>query len=544
MTQNAPAPLDVAVIGAGFAGLAAATTLASRGLNVTIFERHDHAGGRARRFEAEGFRFDMGPSWYWMPDVFDRYFAQFGTTVADLYDLVRLDPSYRVEFEDGPFDVPAGTEALAEAFEAIETGAGQKLRDFLTEAKVKYDIGMGRFVNKPAHNALEFARLDILKDAPRLQLLRSFSDHVRKHFKDPRLVELMEFPVFSWVPSRKTPALYSLMNQWTPLGTWYPMGGMHKIVDGMVDVAKAQGVRFEFSCQVEGILEENGKTAGLQWVGPLFAAPCDCCVRLPPRRAAPASQALPQVRRSLLGRPRNVAEFLLFYLGVDRRIPGLKHHTLFFDTSFDAHAQEIYDAPAWPKTRCSMSVPPGHRPQRGSGRVRKPLPAGADRPGHGRRRGSMRPHLRPNHGPTGGQNRRPHSRACRLQTAVCPPPIHRRLQRLQGQRLWLGQHPAADGILETQAEVQATGMHCRTIDDLGASPSSATSRRQRAPQIPWHGRRAGNRGQRTTCRFAGLSHTAQMNARPPIADPHANSVTPVAPATGAVDVDLLDTALV
>ena len=250
---------------------------------------------------------------------------------------------------------------MAEAFEAIEPGAGAQLHAFLKEAKVKYDIGMGRFVNKPAHNALEFARLDILRDAPRLQLLRSFSDHVRRHFKDPRLVELMEFPVlFLGSKPQNTPALYSLMNYAdTALGTWYPMGGMHRIVDGMVKVAEEQGVRFEYNCQVEGIVEENGQTAGLRVGGALIRCPqviaaCDyhhAEQHLMPKRFRRYDAAYWDQREMS-------PSSLLFYLGIDRRIPGLKHHTLFFDTSFDAHAEEIYDAPAWPKIRCSMSAPP------------------------------------------------------------------------------------------------------------------------------------------------------------------------------------------
>jgi len=352
MTRNPASSLDVAVIGSGFAGLAAATTLASRGLNVTVFERHGQAGGRARRFDAEGFRFDMGPSWYWMPDVFDRYFAQFGRTVDELYELVRLDPSYRVEFAQGPFDVPAGTEALAEAFEAIEPGAGKKLRDFLAEAKVKYDIGMGRFVNKPAHNALEFARLDILRDAPRLQLLRSFSDHVRRHFKDPRLVQLMEFPVlFLGSKPQNTPALYSLMNYAdTALGTWYPMGGMHGIVEGMVKVAEEQGVRFEYNCEVEAILEENGKTRGLRVGGQHIRCPhviAACDYHHAEQHLMP--KAYRRYDEAYWDKRAMSPSSLLFYLGINRRIPGLKHHTLFFDTPFDAHAEEIYDRPAWPE---------------------------------------------------------------------------------------------------------------------------------------------------------------------------------------------------
>ncbi|MBK11940.1 MAG: phytoene dehydrogenase [Crocinitomicaceae bacterium] len=352
MTRNPSSSPDVAVIGSGFAGLAAATTLASKGLNVTVFERHGQAGGRARRFDAEGFRFDMGPSWYWMPDVFDRYFAQFGRRVEDLYDLVRLDPSYRVEFNQGPFDVPAGTDALAEAFETIEPGAGQKLKSFLAEAKVKYDIGMGRFVNKPANNAFEFARLDILRDAPRLQLLRSFSDHVRRHFKDPRLVQLMEFPVlFLGAKPENTPALYSLMNYAdTALGTWYPMGGMHRIVEGMVQVAREQGVKFELNCNVEAILEEGGKTKGLRVGGQHILCPhviAACDYHHAEQHLMPA--AYRRYNKSYWHNRAMSPSSLLFYLGINRKIPNLKHHTLFFDTSFEAHAVEIYDDPAWPK---------------------------------------------------------------------------------------------------------------------------------------------------------------------------------------------------
>lgn len=346
-----PTHCDAIVIGSGFAGLSAAATLAKEGLEVIVLERHDMPGGRARRFDTDGYRFDMGPSWYWMPDVFDRYFAHFGRRVDEFYDLVRLDPSYRVEFSTGPLDVPAGIPALAEAFEAIEAGAGAALESFLDEAKVKYDIGMGRFVNKPAHSALEFARMDILRDAPRLQLLRSFSDHVRRHFKDPRLVQLMEFPVlFLGSKPQTTPALYSLMNYAdTALGTWYPMGGMHRIVEAMVQVAEEQGVRFLCNTPVIEILEENGRTAGVRTergilrAGHVVAA-CDYHhaeqVLLPERFRR--YDARYWDRRAMS------PSSLLFYLGINRRIPDLKHHTLFFDTPFDAHAEEIYDRPDWP----------------------------------------------------------------------------------------------------------------------------------------------------------------------------------------------------
>ena len=349
--SNVSSTYDVAVIGSGFAGLAAAATLAKQGLEVAVFEQHDQPGGRARRFDAEGFRFDMGPSWYWMPDVFDRYFAHFGRRVDEFYDLVRLDPSYRVEFAEGPFDVPAGVDELARAFEAIEPGAGAALTSFLAEAKVKYDIGMGRFVNKPAHSIMEFAKLDILRDAPRLQLLRSFSDHVRRHFKDPRLVQLMEFPVlFLGSKPQTTPALYSLMNYAdTALGTWYPMGGMHGIVEAMVKVAEDEGVTFHCGAPVEAILESRGRTSGIQVDGkPIRAefviAACD--YHHAEQRLLPRSHR--RYDEKYWDKRAMSPSSLLFYLGVDRRIPGLKHHTLFFDTPFDGHAEEIYDRPDWP----------------------------------------------------------------------------------------------------------------------------------------------------------------------------------------------------
>ena len=343
---------EVLVLGAGFAGLATASYLAKAGHRVRVVERHDTLGGRARKFEVDGFSFDMGPSWYWMPDVFDRYFAQFGRTVKELYDLRRLDPSYRVEFSQGPMDVPADIDPLAQLFETIEPGAGGQLKRFLSEAKTKYDIGMGRFVNKPAHSPLEFARLDILRDAPRLQLLRSFSSHVRKHFKDPRLIQLMEFPVlFLGSKPQNTPALYSLMNYAdTALGTWYPMGGMHQIVEGMVQVAKEQGVHFEFNCTVEAILETQGKTSGLRVGG--VNVPCNNVIAACDYHHA-EQHLLPKTHRrydeAYWDKRAMSPSSLLFYLGVNRRIPGLKHHTLFFDTPFDAHAEEIYDDPAWPK---------------------------------------------------------------------------------------------------------------------------------------------------------------------------------------------------
>ncbi|MEM9848882.1 MAG: FAD-dependent oxidoreductase, partial [Bacteroidota bacterium] len=215
----------VIVIGSGFAGLSAATSLADRGYEVIVLEKNKVAGGRARKFEAEGFTFDMGPSWYWMPDVFEQYFEGFGKKVSDYYDLVRLNPSYSVFFaKDEVMHVPASMEGLYEMFEQYETGSSKHLKAFLEEAEYKYKVGMNEFVHKPSHSIWEFADMRILMSLFRLQMFQSISKSIKKRFKHPKLIQLLEFPVlFLGATPENTPALYSMMNYADmSLGTWYP----------------------------------------------------------------------------------------------------------------------------------------------------------------------------------------------------------------------------------------------------------------------------------------------------------------------------------
>ena len=343
---------EVLVLGAGFAGLATASYLAKAGHRVRVLERHDTLGGRARKFDAEGFTFDMGPSWYWMPDVFERYFTDFGADVNEEMNLVRLDPSYTVWFDDGPLEIPAGLDALAEVFERIEKGAGQKLQDFMAEAEVKYNIGMNKFVNKPAHNALEFAEWQTVVDATRLSLFTSFSAFARKHFTHPKLLQIIEFPVlFLGAKPEDTPALYSLMNYAdTCLGTWYPMGGMNEIVQAMVRVAERQGVIFQTSSEVAAILDDGDRASGVVLNnGRRIAA-----------AAVVATGDYHHVEQTLLppkwrrydqkywDKRTMSPSSLLYYVGLNTQVPELQHHNLFFDTPFGPHAKTIYDTNSWP----------------------------------------------------------------------------------------------------------------------------------------------------------------------------------------------------
>ncbi len=339
------------VIGSGFSGLASASFLAKEGWDVSVLEKHSMPGGRARKFVAQGFTFDMGPSWYWMPDVFERYFAQFNKQVSDYYELQRLDPSYRVYFKDSMLDVPADYEALKQAFEQIETGSGKQLDMFMKEAAYKYEVGVKKLVFKPSQSLTEFFDLDLVKGLLRLDVFTSISKHVRKFFKDERLVELMEFPVlFLGALPQNIPALYSLMNfADVKLGTWFPKGGMYSIVNGMYELAKEQGVDFQFNQNVEQIVVQNKKATGVIANGQMIEA--DVVISSADYHHTETKLLAPEYRTysDAYWEKRVMApSCLLYYVGLNKKLNDVPHHTLFFDSDFKKHGEEIYTNPQWP----------------------------------------------------------------------------------------------------------------------------------------------------------------------------------------------------
>ncbi len=354
----------VIVIGSGFAGLSAATSLAQAGYEVTILEKNSVPGGRARQFVAEGFTFDMGPSWYWMPDVFEQYFAQFGKKPADYYDLVRLDPSYSIIFgKDDVMNVPARLDDLYALFERYEPGSSANLKKFLAEAEYKYRVGMSEFVHKPSLSILEFADWRIVASLFRLQMFSSISNSVRKLFKNEQLIQMLEFPVlFLGATPENTPAMYSLMNHADlALGTWYPMGGMFKIIEGMVRLAEEQGVQIRLNENVQSIYVPNGHATKVITQNAEYEA--DVVVGGADYHHV-EQQLLPEHSRQYNEKywdKRVMApSSLLFYLGVNKKLDNLHHHNLFFDTDFKQHAIEIYDQPQWPSNPlfyvCAPSV--------------------------------------------------------------------------------------------------------------------------------------------------------------------------------------------
>lgn len=344
---------QVSVIGSGFSGLAAASFAAKGGHTVTVYEQNEQIGGRARSFTEAGFMFDMGPSWYWMPDVFESYFGQFGKSPADFYTLKQLDPGFQIIFgKDDVLQVPAHQDDLFAIFEAIETGSAAKLRQFLKEAAFKYNVGMQQLVYKPAFSWMEFARFDVLKGIAKAHLFTSVSKYVRRYFKDERLIALLEFPVlFLGAMPNKIPALYTLMNYAAlAQGTFYPMGGMTKIIEGMHDLAEDLGVTFLTNTKVQHIDVLNNRVVGMQTA--LGDVRSDAII---------ASADYHHVEQHLLDKAyRNYNEdywasktfapsCLIFYVGVSKKIDRLQHHNLYFDTDFQQHSKEIYQDPAWPK---------------------------------------------------------------------------------------------------------------------------------------------------------------------------------------------------
>ncbi|MBP6303494.1 MAG: phytoene desaturase [Bacteroidia bacterium] len=342
----------VVVIGAGFAGLSTACYLAKAGYRVTVLEKNDSAGGRARVFESNGFVFDMGPSWYWMPDVFEKFFADFGKKVNDYYQLLRLDPSYRVVFsKNDVWDIPADYSAFRNMLDAIEPGAAVKCDAFLKEAAYKYDVGVNDLVYRPSQSLIEFFDWRLAKGVFRLDVFTSMSKHIRKYFKDPRIIELMEFPVlFLGATPQNTPALYSLMNfADIKLGTWYPMGGMHSIIKAMHSLAIELGVNFIFGEAAKGFDITGKDVVSLRTNTNKLNAD-----------AVVASADYHHIDQQLL--PKEYSNYtpeywdsrvmapssLIFYLGVDRKLNNLQHHNLFFDEDFTQHAHQIYEDPAWP----------------------------------------------------------------------------------------------------------------------------------------------------------------------------------------------------
>ncbi len=361
----------ITIIGSGFAGLSAAAYMAKEGHQVTVIEKNEQAGGRARSFESAGFTFDMGPSWYWMPDIFESFFKDFGKQPNDFYQLIRLDPSYQVLWEDLQLPLPANFTELKAVFESLEKGAGNQLELFLKEAAYKYEVGIHKFVEKPGLSITEFFTLDVAKSVFKIDLLTSIHTHVRKYFSNPKLIQIAEFPIlFLGALPKNTPALYSLMNYADmKLGTWYPMGGMTELVKGMQQLAMNLGVQFKFNESVLSFEYQNKSISKIRtdkntYPTDAVIAACD----YHHIETAVLASTYRNYTDDYWEKRKMAPSSILMYLGINKKLKNILHHNLLFDAPFDQHAQELYTQPQWPSdplmyVNCTSASDPSVAPE-------------------------------------------------------------------------------------------------------------------------------------------------------------------------------------
>ncbi|QOD61132.1 phytoene desaturase [Polaribacter haliotis] len=341
---------EIHIIGSGFSALAASCYLAKEGYKVTVLEKNSTLGGRARQFKKDGFTFDLGPSWYWMPDVFERFFADFGKKPSDYYTLDKLNPGYEVYFgENSSLKISENLEDIYKMFEEEEKGSAKHLKTFLDSAKSNYETAILDLVYRPGISPLE---LVTTKTVARVtQFFSTIRKQVRKNIKSSKLIQILEFPVlFLGAKPSNTPAFYNFMNYADfGLGTWHPRGGMYKVVEGMVSLAESLGVNFQINSNVEKILTDiNKNVKGLLVNGKEVKTNLILSGADYHHTETLLDESLRQYSEKYWDKKIFAPSSLLFYVGFNKKITNASHHTLFFDSDFDAHAKEIYDNPKWP----------------------------------------------------------------------------------------------------------------------------------------------------------------------------------------------------
>ena len=339
----------ISIIGSGFSALSASCYLAQAGYKVSIFEKNATVGGRARQLIKDGFTFDIGPSWYWMPDIFEKFFNDFGKSTSDYYQLDKLSPAYKIFFSDEVITIGDHMDQICEEFERIETGSSKPLRKFIARAQDHYNIAINKVVLKPGLSPFELVTKETVTRVDRF--FRTISDEVRKNFKNPMLISTLEFPVlFLGAKPNQTPSFYSFMNFADfGLGTWHPKGGMYEIVKAMKSLAESLGVSIHTNSNVEKISVDNGKAKSITVNGKVIHSDVVLSGADYHHSETLLDKNYRQYSEAYWNKRTFAPSSLLFYVGFDQKLKNIEHHNLFFDTDFENHAEEIYDDPKWPK---------------------------------------------------------------------------------------------------------------------------------------------------------------------------------------------------
>ena len=340
---------SISIIGSGFSSLSAACYLAQAGHQVSIFEKNSSVGGRARQLKKVGFTFDIGPSWYWMPDVFDRFFSDFGKKTSDYYKIDKLDPAYKIFFDDDIINIGDSMSKICDEFDRIEKGSGIKLKKFIKKAQDNYGIAVNKILyNSPGRSPLELVSRDTIIRLD--QFFKTISYEVRKNFSNPKLVSTLEFPsLFLGAKPSKTPSFFSFMNFADfGLGTWHPRGGMYEIIKAMEALAIELGVSIYTNHSVEKIVVENNSVTGL--LSKNIYRKSDIVLSGADYHHSETllDSKYRQHSEAYWNKKVFAPSSLLFYIGVDKKLKNVEHHNLFFDADFEKHAEEIYDDPKWP----------------------------------------------------------------------------------------------------------------------------------------------------------------------------------------------------
>ena len=339
------------ILGSGFSSIASACYLAKAGHTVTVFEKNKTLGGRARQYRKDGFLFDMGPTWYWMPDVFEKFFGDFDKKPSDYYQLLKLGPAYQVYYGvNDSLTISSKIEEIYALFEAEEKGSSQALKQFLAQAKDNYDVAVKDLVYRPGISPLELISPQSVTKLN--QLFFNIRSMVKKKFNNPRLLKILEFPVlFLGAKPENTPAMYNFMN-WADfgLGTWHPKGGMFEVIEGMVALAESLGVTFVTEAAVSKIeVNAKGEATGIHTNGKYHASDIVLSGADYHHTEKLIDDRYRQYSEKYWSKKTFAPSALLFYVGLDKKLENLSHHTLFFDEEFDSHAEYIYDNPSWPK---------------------------------------------------------------------------------------------------------------------------------------------------------------------------------------------------
>ncbi|MDC6406602.1 MULTISPECIES: phytoene desaturase family protein [Maribacter] len=339
---------NIAIIGSGFSSLSAACYLAKAGHQVSIYEKNESIGGRAAQLIKDGFTFDMGPSWYWMPDIFEKFFSDFGKKTSDYYQLDKLSPAYKIFFADDVITIGDCIDKICTEFERIESGSSVHLRKFIALAQENYEIAINKIVLRPGLSPFELVTKETVLKVD--QFFKTISSEVRKKFKNPKLIATLEFPVlFLGAKPSDTPSFYSFMNFADfGLGTWHPQGGMYRIIEAMGSLAEELGVKIHTHANVEKILVTKNICNGIICNGSTILADIVVSGADYHHSESLLDAEYRQYSEAYWNKKTFAPSSLLFYIAFDGKLKNVDHHNLFFDTDFERHAEEIYDNPQWP----------------------------------------------------------------------------------------------------------------------------------------------------------------------------------------------------